>query len=116
MYQATRENTNEPFGNVTSLGPGVNSALEDAIPRLTPDGLTMVFQRNEGEFIEGMPYLSPDWPAPGSKLYFSSNSVSGIVLADMFQATWVPEPSAMVLAIVGLMALRIRTMVVSGPT
>jgi len=55
--------------------------------------------------IEGFSYISPDWPAYGSKRYYASNELTGELSADIFQATWVPEPSAMVLVIVGVLAL-----------
>jgi len=48
------------------------------------------------------PSISPDWPAPGSKLYFSTNRTRD---ADIYQATWVPEPSAGVLATIAFLSL-----------
>jgi Tol biopolymer transport system component len=189
IYQATRENIGDPFDNVTSLGPGVNSSFHDGAPRVTPDGKVIVFDRDEIEArdiwmarrgsimepfgdatrvlateyadwfpsisadkltlflsdwvfdplrpgsvddsvdiwvstraseddpfgppvnlnamwpgtavntasIEGVPYISPDWPARGSILYYASNELTGELVADIFQATWVPEPATWVI-------------------
>ncbi len=198
LYQATRSNTSEPFDNVMSLGSGVNTAFGENAPRVTPDGLTMVFHRSDpanpqrdvwlatresvnepfGEatvvlateyqdwwpsisadgmnlflsdwvfdpprpggvgsidiwvstrddatemfgppvnlndafpgtgintaFADAVPYVSPDWPAVGSKLYFASNSLTGVLVADVFQATWVPEPTTWSLGLIGLAAM-----------
>ena len=58
-----------------------------------------------GASADAAPYLSPNWPAVGSKLYFVSNRLTGALVADVFQATWVPEPSTMLLVFLGLIAL-----------
>lgn len=183
LYQATRLTDEEPFGNVTSLGPGVNSTAVERSPYVTPDGLSLYFSSNrsggeggediyvavrddlsapftgatnlgpgingrtgeygpsissdglfmffsdfwrppfrpngEGdsdlwvatretsdstfgnainlnafsmgsvvnrEFRENAPFLSGDWPASGSRLYFSSQPDGDL---DIWQATWV---------------------------
>lgn len=200
LWQASRNSIGEPFDDITNLGAGVNTALEENAPRLTPDGETMVFLRGDppgtpdrgvdiwmasrsgsepfgaaeaviateyqdwwpsissdtqtlffsdwvfdeprpggqgngdiwvsyrpstgepfgavvnlndmfpgtevnGPFIDGVPYISPDWPAPGSKLYFVNNKLTGELVADVYQATWVPEPSTMLLVFLSLVAL-----------
>ncbi|MCA9184483.1 MAG: hypothetical protein R3E01_03365 [Pirellulaceae bacterium] len=187
LYQATRSSTSEPFGNPETLGPGVNTVAVENVPRVSPDGLTMVYHvglegradrdiwmasrsspsepfgnarsldmnsdvedwwptissdglalitsdsyfrplRPGGEggldiwvwtrngpdeaFTQAMNpdvlwpgselnssrdagyvYLSPDWPAIGSKIYFTGEVSAARGYGDVFQATWVPEPT-----------------------
>lgn len=80
IWVTTRETIAEPFGpplNLNDLWPG--SAIN------TPS-------------VEASPYLSPDWPAVGSKLYFvTDRSRNG----DVWEVTWVPEPSSFALAALG---------------
>ena len=199
LYQATRTSSEEQFGNVTSLGNGVNSESIENSPRVSPDGLTIVYYHDEqgdhdiwmatrdhvnepfdnafalemnsddddwwpslssdgltlfhsdwtirpprpgGRGAEdiwvstrptvgdpfglptniddlwpdsdinssvraGAPYISPDWPADGSKIYWTATGpapVSGSV--DIFQATWVavPEPSTGILLLTTLLS------------
>jgi hypothetical protein len=52
---------------------------------------------------EWNPMISDDWPAFGSQLYFQSTRPGSRSL-DLWQATWVPEPSGFVLAVVGLLS------------
>lgn len=193
MYQATRADLNSPFGNVRSLGPGVNTSILDNMPFVSPDGLSMYYHRSTyggssdhrlwtatrpdtksifgnamdlGDAVngnptadswkptvstdgltvffsdgffglprpggqggmdiwvsyrestedsfgvpvnlndlwpgtevntqmwEGMAYISPDWPAVGSKIYYSSLTED---TTRIMAATWVPEPSAFTL-------------------
>lgn len=44
LYQATREFVDGQFANVESLGPGVNTADVQAMPFVTNDGLTLVYE------------------------------------------------------------------------
>lgn len=44
MYQATRESLDDQFSNVVSLGPGVNTSNEEAMPFVTNNGLTLVYE------------------------------------------------------------------------
>jgi hypothetical protein len=86
LWVSTRASENDPFGPVVNLNemwPGTQVN--------TPS-------------VEGFAYISPDWPAFGSKLYYASNGLTGELVADLFQATWVPEPSGIGIAILGVMA------------
>lgn len=44
LYQATRATTSDPFGNVISLGSGVNTSGVDGHPSISADGLSIFFQ------------------------------------------------------------------------
>ena len=193
LYQATRASLDAEFGNVESLGDGVNTDLIENAPRVLPDGLTMVYHQagladaadhdiwiatrsdaesqfsnarrlemnldasdwwpslsSDGRFLftsdwtfepprpggegqqdiwvsyrtsldtpfmapvnwtsswpgselnsnerSGAVYISPDWPADGSRIYYVSSgpgpTFTGI--SDIFQATWhaIPEPTS----------------------
>jgi hypothetical protein len=191
LYQATRPDRQSPFGNVTSLGSGVNTNLRDNYPFVSPDGLALYYHHGNhrlwtasrastvdsftnaqdlGDVVNGLPplnswrptvstdgltlffsdgygvpprpggkgdadiwvafretttqpfgvpvnlnnawpgsnvnsvtydaqaYISPDWPAVGSKLYFTTARSS--VTGDIWEATWVPEPSTFVLSLI----------------
>ena len=43
LYHATRSTVNDPFGDVTNLGDGINSAANEWIPVISSDGLTLYF-------------------------------------------------------------------------
>jgi Tol biopolymer transport system component len=198
LYQATRANRQSPFGNVTSLGAGVNTAPLDNYPFVSPDGFSLYYHRSTGagggtdhrlwtatrastvgsfanpqdlgavvngsptidswrptvsadgrtlffsdgvfgtprpggkggadiwvasrdstadpfgapvnlnnlwpgsnvnsSGFEGLAYISPDWPAVGSKLYFTTNR-GGATNGDIWEATWVPEPATFTLGL-----------------
>jgi hypothetical protein len=72
IWVSTRLSKDDAFGepiNLNDLWPGteINTADDDVIP-----------------------FISRDWPAPGSKLYFTSNRLSGDPADfDIYQATWV---------------------------
>jgi hypothetical protein len=130
LWQATRNNLNEPFSNAT-LVENVNSASYDDGPTISADELHMFFfswregqselyvtsrtstnepfsvpvninnfslgsSVNEQGVDELTPYISTDWPAPGSKLYFTRvvnpNSVNVFQIHEweIYEATWVP--------------------------
>lgn len=70
IWVAVRQTVDAPFGNVVnlndfSLGSAVNT-----------------------EFRENAPFISNDWPAAGSEIYFSSLPDDNV---DIWRATWVPE-------------------------
>ncbi len=44
LYQATRTSTSAEFGNVTNLGPTINSPSQDTGAHLSSDGLVLVFE------------------------------------------------------------------------
>lgn len=135
VYTARRTDTNEAFSDVQPLA-GVNSALDEFRPALSANGLTLFFsdfltgQRPGGAgFIdlwvtsrdatsdpfgepvnlnnfslgseintnlgETLAYVSRDWPAHGSKMYFVRGTGDG---TDIYEATWVPEPASVTLA------------------
>ena len=60
---ATRPSTNDIFGQAVNLGPTVNDGRDDMTP-----------------------FVSADWPAPGSKIYFVRYRGDN----DIYQATWHP--------------------------
>ena len=70
IWVSTRPTKDDPFGSPVNLnerwqGTNINT-----------------------DMLEGAAYISPDWPAAGSNLYFASNRLNPQV-ADIFQATWV---------------------------
>ena len=71
LWGAVRSSTNEPFTNpmdVNELGLG---------------------ELNAGNTAEFSPYVSPDWPAHGSKIYFARAFVE--TDWDIMEATWVVD-------------------------
>jgi hypothetical protein len=86
IWVATRESTADEFTNQMnvndfSLGSSINT---DSAYVFTP-------------------FISPDWPAPGSKIYFGHAIVSEDW--DVYEATWIPEPSSLLLITIGLLGL-----------
>jgi len=84
IWVATRDTVSDPFGtpvNLNDLWPG--SSIN------TPSA-------------EASPFVSPDWPAVGSKLYFLTARDR---LGDIWEVTWVPEPSTSILASLGVLVL-----------
>lgn len=89
IWVSTRASENDPFGTPVNLNVMWPGSLVN-----TPA-------------IEGFAYISSDWPAYGSKLYYASNGLTGALVADGFQATWVPEPGSLLLILVGLAAFTV---------
>ncbi|MCA9184485.1 MAG: hypothetical protein R3E01_03375 [Pirellulaceae bacterium] len=58
---------------------------------------------NSSSYYTFTPYISPDWPAVGSKLYFGLATSSNDW--DLFEATWVPEPSSVCMSFVAVFGL-----------
>lgn len=89
IWVATRESTDQPFGNVVnvndfSLGSSINSPQNDF-------GIT----------------ISQDWPASGSTLYFGTfNRPDGFGQNDILQATWETEEPEVELEIHNAVLLR----------
>ncbi|MCA9212287.1 MAG: PD40 domain-containing protein [Planctomycetales bacterium] len=70
IWVAVRDAINAPFGDVVNLNDfSLNSNVNTV-------------------FRENAPFISQDWPASGSKLYFSSQPDGNV---DIWQATWFPE-------------------------
>ena len=68
---STRDTINDAFGpplNLNNVWP--NSSINTSGP-------------------DGSPYLSLDWPAMGSKLYYTANESAR---GDIWEVTWVPDP------------------------
>lgn len=85
IWVATRQSTTDEFLNVVNLNDlGLGSAV------------------NGSGFLSGVD-ISNDWPAFGSKLYF--NEIFSSTSADIFEATWVPEPSTAGLCVFGLLCI-----------
>ena len=85
IWVSMRSSTDDAFGapiNINELWPGTE------INTLT---------------IEQGVHISPDWPAIGSKIYFA-RWVEGNAY-DIFQATWVPEPSAIGMSAIGMLSV-----------
>jgi Tol biopolymer transport system component len=129
LYSVSRTE-NGIFGDLVNLA-SVNTAGLDFGPSLSSDGRTMFFSDagslqvatrenlgdafgnrvnlnnfSLGSHISGLVYypsVSDDWPAHGSKLYFTSGPFQQD--ADIYEATWVPEPSTSVLAVIGLLGV-----------
>jgi hypothetical protein len=54
IYVSTRATTQDLWGDAVNLGPQVNSPFYDQVPRLSPDGLLLLFQGNRpGGFSAG---------------------------------------------------------------
>ena len=71
IWLATRPDADAAFGDATNLLPGINSPSYEANPN-----------------------PSPQWPADGSILYFSSNrpDPGAQGAGDLYQATWIANP------------------------
>ena len=85
LWVSTRPSLDEPFSNPMklddfSLGSNINSFA--------------------GDFE---PHISRDWPALGSKLYFSVFIAEGDW--DIYEATWVPEPTSILLLLPAALAM-----------
>ena len=69
---STRPSVDDPFGppeNINDIWPGTEINTEHS---------------------DGWLHISRDWPAPGSKIYFTSNQATGEPLDfDIYQATWI---------------------------
>ena len=73
VWVATRSSTSEQFEEPMDLNDlGLGSDI------------------NNTSGIEGTPFISPDWPAPGSKLYYARQSGDW----DIWEATWHVEGEA----------------------
>jgi WD40-like Beta Propeller Repeat len=48
VWFATRTNTDEPFSNVQSLGPAINTSNSEVLGSVSADGLTLYFSRSSG--------------------------------------------------------------------
>jgi hypothetical protein len=86
IWVAWRDGTTQPFGtpvNVNNLWPGSTV---------------------NGPSFDGLAYISLDWPAPGSKLYFTTGR-GGATNGDIWEATWVPEPCSLALGLLAYLWL-----------
>ena len=71
IWVATRDSIDEDFGEAVNLDDfGLGSEVNTL-------------------FFDAMPYISREWPAVGSKLYFSTFRDG--MSTDLWQATWIPE-------------------------
>lgn len=125
IWVATRSSSDEDFGPATNLGPlvNVNSSYHEHYPSISADGLVLFFRSqdrppntydlwvssraatqdpfgppvNLNDFSlgsqvntrfcsEGSPCISPAWPAPHSKLYFTYACSDNDW--DLYEATW----------------------------
>ena len=64
IWMSTRSAIDQPFEQILNV-PGVNTATYETVP-----------------------YISPDWPATGSKIYFSRFAGSSV---NIYEATWHPD-------------------------
>ena len=116
---ATRDETTAMFGDVRTLGPGVNDPPGAHAPSISADGLALFFaQQAPGPTSDGLrvatrdavgdlfgparrldlplglwhPSPSADWPGAGSKLYFMNTHTPEPFAGndwDLYQADWV---------------------------
>ncbi|MFV2070386.1 MAG: hypothetical protein ACC645_25760 [Pirellulales bacterium] len=123
----TRPTPSDPFGSPINLGPEVNTPEDDMAPSISADGLTLLYssRRPGGKgdrdlyqltrptvdapfgdlvnlsintpFIENAAETSLD----GSTLYFASDRPGGFGEIDLWRVRVVPEPSGMVLGVLG---------------
>jgi Tol biopolymer transport system component len=119
---STRENTGEPFGAPTNLGPNVNSPEWDASPALSADGLALIFSSqapgghgvtdlwmstrstanepfgpavNLGTTVNtGSAEGGPHLSADGHTLYFDSSRPKGRGRFDIYRAPLLPPAAA----------------------
>ena len=68
IWMATRSVRTEPFGNVRSIGRPVNTTS------------------HEFDF-----FITPDWPAEGAEIWFTSNRPGTAGLGDIWVATWADD-------------------------
>ena len=90
LYVATRPSTDEAFSNPMSV-----------------NDFSLGSEVNAFEAAEYTPYISRDWPAFGSKLYFGR-----VTLAEsstIYEATWIPEPSTAILSMLGVAWMLLTT-------
>ena len=143
LYSAQRIPGSDSFEPLVNLGPAINTDANEFVPFITLDGKSLLFSDSyfQGPFrpsgegladiwisgrsdagdafgdvlnigapvntsaIEVHPVLSSDWPIAGSTLYFLSNRPGSAGGTDIWQATWVPEPSTTVMATAGFLGL-----------
>ncbi|MCA9263835.1 MAG: PD40 domain-containing protein, partial [Planctomycetales bacterium] len=125
LYIATRSSISEPFGAPEPIA-ALNTSSNEAHPSISSDGLFLFYAREVGQpnstfdiwvanrnsvdesfsnprplqsFAAGVeinaddtagwdPYISPDWPANGSKLYFMRTTLADGQDWDSYEATW----------------------------
>ena len=92
IWVASRGSIEDSFSNPMSLEDMFNGSIVNA-----PNTATWE------------PFISSDWPAPGSKLYFTRTTTENTQDWDFYQATWIPEPSACALAIAAIVGVLSRT-------
>ena len=125
LFEASRDSTLEPFGNVTLLEHVSTNEFNEGSASVSSDGLVLLYnpwrdpfgfpelwaatrasrqdqftnpmdvnelglgELNVDNTAEFSPFISRDWPAAGSKLYFAKAFVE--TDWDIYEATWVPE-------------------------
>jgi hypothetical protein len=134
LWWTTRASTSDPWATPTHIS-GINSSSYDADASLSDDGLELIFTSNRpggvgqmdlyvatrGSLIDpwGSPALIPDVNSvdddinavlsrDGQTLYFRSTRPGGMGDADIWYSTWVPEPSSLLLIVLGFAAVSAR--------
>jgi len=108
IYEATRTSTDLPFANLVSAGTEVNSQVHAAHPTVSLDGLTLLYDDDDGSGLYQSTRLQRDQPfggvtsigdlLPGQPAYQPSLSADGLTLFftawdtdnlqnDIYQAT-----------------------------
>jgi hypothetical protein len=65
IYMTERAGLNAPWGNAVNLGPAFNTSARDYLGVESPDGLTLYFDRNEGDLAKAVrPSISTPWTHP----------------------------------------------------
>lgn len=64
-YTVQRSSIGAPWGSVTNLGAAFNTSENDWMAQESPDGLTLYFDRNEGDLAKAVrPNLNTPWTDP----------------------------------------------------
>jgi len=106
-YQLVFVNNNGAAVDLTSLAVSYNNTGDPTSPDFTPDGTPLVFTPPSNPILPGGTFASPVFQADLALPVFGSDIVAlDSAPTDLFPENWsyasVPEPSALVLAAIGM--------------